>query len=227
MATDAPMATATNTATSAQILTLTQWLSPAYPIGGFAYSQGLEAAVDQGWLRDGADLEQWLEDMLHHGSGRSDALFLAAAWHAQDATDLAQIDARARAFAACKERLFETSQLGASFGQITQTIWGGSLMGFTYPVALGAAAAAEDLPLQLTLALYLQGILSNLVAAGQRLLPVGQTQGQQILHRLGAQLPDLAAQTCAGDLDQLSATAFLVDIAAMKHETQRSRIFRT
>lgn len=223
MATDAPMVTAT----SAQILTLSQWLSPAYPVGAFAYSHGLEAAADQGWLRDGSDLEAWLQEVLEHGAGRSDALFLAAAWHANAAADLAAIDATACAFVASQERLLETRQQGRSFGLVTEAIWGAQLAGLTYPVALGAAAAAEGLPLELTQVMYLQGFLSNLVAAGQRLLPVGQTQGQQILQRLSCRLPAIADQTRDGDLSQLSATAFLADIAAMKHETQRSRIFRT
>lgn len=223
MATDAPMVTAT----SAQILTLSQWLSPAYPVGAFAYSHGLEAAADQGWLRDGSDLEAWLQEVLEHGAGRSDALFLAAAWHANAAADLAAIDATACAFAASQERLLETRQQGRSFGLVTEAIWGSQLAGLTYPVALGAAAAAEGLPLELTQVMYLQGFLSNLVAAGQRLLPVGQTEGQQILQRLSCRLPAIADQTRDGDLSQLSATAFLADIAAMKHETQRSRIFRT
>lgn len=160
MATDAPMVTAT----SAQILTLSQWLSPAYPVGAFAYSHGLEAAADQGWLRDGSDLEAWLQEVLEHGAGRSDALFLAAAWHANAAADLvadlvadlAAIDATACAFAASQERLLETRQQGRSFGLVTEAIWGAQLAGLTYPVALGAAAAAEGLPLELTQVMYLQ-----------------------------------------------------------------------
>jgi urease accessory protein len=232
MGTDAPMATATN----AQILLLSQWLSPAYPVGAFAYSHGLEAAVDQGWVRDGRDLQDWLEDLLEHGAGRSDALLLAAAWHAETRETLIETDTTARAFAASKERLFETCQQGGSFSTVTQAIWGGELTnlpgptnptGLTYPVALGVAAAAEALPLDLTLSMYLQAFVSNLIAAGQRLLPVGQTEGQEILHRLALRLPEIAAQSADGDLTRLSATAFLGDIAAMKHETQRSRIFRT
>lgn len=227
MATDAPMATATSTVTNAQILTLSQWLTPSYPVGAFAYSHGLEAAADQGWVTHGPSLEDWLGEVLELGAGRSDALFLAAAWHAQSAQELEEVDASARAFAASKERLFETSQQGQSFGLVTETIWGGALTGLTYPVALGAAAANQNLPLDLTQVMYLQAFLSNLIAAGQRLLPVGQTEGQQILQRLSARLPKIAAETASGDLTRLSATAFLADIAAMKHETQRSRIFRT
>lgn len=223
MATDGPMATPTD----AQILTLTQWLSPAYPVGAFAYSHGLEAAADQDWVTDAPSLEAWLEDVIWHGAGRSDALLLAAAWQAESAQEIAQIDATARAFAASKERLLETAQQGASFALVTSDIWGGELSGLTYPVALGVAASCHGLPLALTQTMYLQAFLSNLVAAGQRLLPVGQTAGQAMLRRLSCTLPDLAQQTAHGDLDQLGATAFLSDIASMKHETQYSRIFRS
>jgi len=223
MGTDAPMATATEP----QILTLAQWLSPAYPVGAFAYAHGLEAAADQGWVTDGASLERWLEDVLNHGAGRSDALLLAAAWRANDPKDLSDIDATARALAASKERLLETTQQGNSFAAVTQVIWGEDLSGLTYPVALGAAAAREGLPLSLTQTMYLQAFVSNLIAAGQRLLPVGQTEGQAILYRLCARLPSIAAETSDGDLTRLSATAFLTDISSMKHETQYARIFRT
>ncbi|NDW53913.1 urease accessory protein UreF [Aliiroseovarius sp. PrR006] len=223
MATDGPMATPTD----AQILTLTQWLSPAYPVGAFAYSHGLEAAANQGWVTDAPSLEAWLEDVIWHGAGRSDALLLAAAWRAECAHEIAQIDTTARAFAASKERLLETTQQGASFALVTSDIWGGDLSGLTYPVALGVAASCHGLPLGLTQTMYLQAFLSNLVAAGQRLLPVGQTAGQAMLQRLSQSLPDLAKETAHGDLDHLGATAFLSDIASMKHETQYSRIFRS
>ena len=209
------------------VLTLAQWLSPAYPVGAFAYSHGLEAAVAAGWVTDGADLEDWLGEVLDHGAGRNDALFLAAAYHAGGPEQIAEIDATARAFAAAKERLLETDQQGRAFVAVTQGIWGGDPAPRAYPVALGAAAAREGLPLDLTLAMYLQAFASNLVAAGQRLLPVGQAEGQAILARLTARLPALAATTRDGDLDALSATAFLTDIAAMHHETLPTRIFRT
>ncbi|RYG89158.1 urease accessory protein UreF [Loktanella sp. IMCC34160] len=215
------------TATDAQILTLAQWLSPAYPIGAFAYSHGLEAAADQRWVTDATSLEAWLDDVLEHGAGRSDALFIAAAWRACDARALREIDKTARAFAAGKERLLETDQQGAAFAQVTETIWGGDLSGLTYPVGLGGASRRANLPLHLTQTLYLQAFLSNLVAAGQRLVPVGQTAGQQILHRLTKRLPGIAEATAHGDISRLSSTAFLGDIASMKHETQYSRIFRT
>jgi len=165
--------------------------------------------------------------VLEHGAGRNDALLIAAAWRADHMAAVREIDDTARAFAASRERLIETDQQGRAFAAVTEAIWGGDLAGLTYPVALGAAAARATLPLHLTQVMYLQAFLSNLVAAGQRLLPVGQTEGQAILRRLTACIPAIADATQGGDLDRLSATAFLTDIAAMHHETLPTRIFRT
>lgn len=219
--------THTNPMRTDAVLTLAQWLSPAYPVGAFAYSHGLEAAVAAGWVPGGAALEDWLGEVLETGAGHNDALFIAAAFHADGPEAVAEVDAIARAFAASQERLTETVQQGQAFQAVTAGIWGGDPTPLTYPVALGAAAARGALPLDLTQSMYLQAFLSNLVAAGQRLLPVGQAQGQAILHRLTARIPAVAAAAQTGDLDSLSATAFLTDIAAMHHETQRTRIFRT
>lgn len=209
------------------ILTLAQWLSPAYPVGAFAYSHGLEAAVAAGWVHDSPSLETWLVEVLEHGGGHNDALFIAAAHRARTSEEVREIDAIARAFAASKERLVETAQQGQAFGAVTRAIRGGDPVALAYPVALGAAAARAGLPLELTQVMYLQAFLSNLVAAAQRLLPLGQTEGQAILARLAARLAPVAGDTGSGDLDRLSATAFLTDIAAMRHETQTTRIFRT
>ncbi|MEZ5751994.1 MAG: urease accessory UreF family protein [Paracoccaceae bacterium] len=208
------------------LLTLTQWLSPAYPVGAFAYSHGLEGAVAAGWVRDAEVLEGWLRDVLDHGAGRNDALFLAAAYHA-DIAALAEIDTLARALAPSRERLLETDALGAAFGTITGALWGDGVQGLTFPVALGHAAAREGIALDLTTTLYLQAFASNLIAAGQRLLPLGQTKAQHILRALAPLFTTIAADTSGGDLAALSSTAFLADIASMRHETQYSRIFRT
>lgn len=223
MDTGGPMATPTD----AQILTLAQWLSPAFPIGAFAYSHGLEAAVDMGWVRHPGSFEAWLIDVLEFGAGRSDSLFLAAAYHAPDVAVLANIDANARAFAVSAERLLESQAQGVAFCKLTNHVWGATLDELLYPVGLGAAAKCEGVPLALTSKMYLQALASNLIAAAQRLLPLGQTEGQAILRRLSGLFSDIADATLDGGLERLCSTAFLSDIAAMKHETQYSRIFRT
>ncbi len=154
-------------------------------------------------------------------------MFLVASYGAPDAVALAEIDAIARAFAASAGRLLETQAQGAAFCKLINGVWGRQLNELLYPVALGAAAKIERLPLALTSRMYLQAFASNLIASAQRLLPLGQTEGQAILQRLATPCSDIADTAAHGDLDCLSATAFRSDIAAMKHETQNSRIFRT
>ena len=213
--------------TDAHILTLAQWLSPAYPVGAFAYSHGLEWAAEAGKVADGPSLRLWLEDVLCHGAGLSDARFLVAAFRAASTQEVGEIDATCRAFAASKERLMETAQQGAAFSQVTASVWKLELPRLAYPVAVGRAAALAGLPLPLTAKLYLQAFVTNLVGAGQRLLPVGQSEAQGLIRTLAPLIEATAETALAGTLDDLSATAFLSDIAAMKHETQHSRIFRT
>ncbi len=222
------MATGARTAmpTEAAILTLAQWFSPAYPVGAFSYSHGLESLVETGAVTDTDSLLDWLGDVLRYGAGQSDARFLIAAWRA-DAQEVGTVDTLCRAFAPSKERLQETDLQGAAFCEVTAAVWGFDLAGLTYPVALGRAAALGGMPAALTTRLYLQAFVANLVAAAQRLLPIGQTEGQRLIRALAPLISDITEQALAGSLDDLSGTAFLADIASMKHETQYSRIFRT
>lgn len=225
MAMDAPTAMPTDT----QVLTLAQWFSPAYPIGAFSYSHGLEAAVEGG-LTGGAALQDWTWDVLEHGSGRADATLLAAAYLANTPIDLREIDAAARAFAPSRERLLETDMQGTAFCQITSAVFDEDLTclsGLTYPVAVGYAAQCCDLPQTLAAQMYLHAFASNLVGCAQRLMGLGQTEAQTIIRALAPLCIKIAHDTKHGDLATLSSTAFLADIASMRHETQYSRIFRT
>lgn len=209
------------------LLTLAQWLSPAFPVGAFSFSHGLEQAVAAGVVRDGTGLRRWLESVLCHGSGRNDALFLAAAYRAADTEAVERVDRCACAFAATRERLQESTLQGAAFARTVAAVWAHDLPSLTYPVAVGRASRLEGLPLATTAVLFLQAFTVNLVGAAQRLMPVGQTEGQAITRTLAPVFTVLAKETQSGDLSALSATAFLTDIAAMRHETQKPRIFRT
>lgn len=209
------------------IAVLTQWLSPAYPVGGYSYSHGLEWAVEAGQVHDRATLSDWLETVLCHGTGRCDALVLAAAHRAPDRDAVTRIDATARAFAGTQERLNETLWQGAAFGDVTRDVYGLDLGNWAYPVAVGHAAAQVGLDRGLSARMYLQAMLCTLAGAGMRLSVVGQTAGQGIIRDLLAVCGAVAQGTDHGDLDDLAGTALMAEIAAMKHETQYSRIFRT
>ncbi|MGH1368136.1 MAG: urease accessory protein UreF [Maritimibacter sp.] len=208
---------------SDQLLTLTQWLSPAFPIGAFTYTHGLEAAFDAGWVRDGPSLQAWLTDLLTLGSAKADAHFLSASYLG----DAREVDQVARAFAPCAERLLEAEAQGRAFAQTVGRVWGRDLDGLIYPVALGRAARLEGLPVDLTLTLYLQAFVTSLVTNAQRLGPIGQTEAQLILRDLTPALEATALEASESDLSHVASATFLSDIAAMKHETQHSRIFRS
>ena len=221
------MAGRMDTPTEADILTLAQWFSPAYPVGSFAYSHGLEWLVGTGAVRNGADLRSWLEDILEHGSGRNDAIFLAAAFRAQSAPAVIEIDAAARALAPSKERLMETDLQGAAFCRIAASVHGFDLPPLTWPVAVGRAARLADLPLRPTAQMFTQAFMSNLVTSAMRLMPLGQTEGHRLICDLTPTCARCAVSALAGDFADLSGTAFAADLASMRHETQNSRVFRT
>lgn len=207
------------------LLTLTQWLSPAYPVGAFAYSHGLETAVQAGWVTDGATLEAWLRDVLSGGSGKADALWIWLAWRGDH--PVADLDAMARAWSPAQQRLREADRQGASFAKVTAEVWGLDLPPMLLPVALGAAARQMGMDPEQVAALYLHAFAGNLISAAQRLMPLGQTAAQGVLSRLTPLCADVAAAGREGTLDDMSSTAFLSDVAAMRHETLEPRLFQS
>jgi urease accessory protein len=209
------------------ILTLAQWLSPAFPVGGFAYSHGLETAIEAGTIVTADNLSGWLRDVLEHGSGRNDCVLLRAAYACADAAALANVNATALAFAASSERVLETRAQGDAFCQTVRAVWRAELSGLVYPVAVGASAAQMGIDVGLTAAMYLQCFISNLVSVAVRAVPLGQTEGQAVLSELSALCAQVAARTEQSTLDDLHSSTFLSDISAMTHETLQPRIFRT
>ncbi len=203
---------------------LAAWLSPAYPIGAFSYSHGLEWAVEAGDVTSPATLEAWTADLLAHGAGRTDAILLRHAYAAPDPAPIAEL---AAALAPSAERLLETTQQGAAFARTTAAAWGLDLDPAPYPVALGRAARLMDLPVDLTVTLCLQAFAANVVSAGVRLVPIGQTDGQRITARLLSLAARIAAETEAASLDDLGGCAFRADLASMLHETQTTRLYRS
>ncbi len=221
-----PTATRTAMITDTALLTLAQWLSPAYPVGAFSYSHGLEWAVEAGQVHNADTFRDWLEDILRFGTGRNDAILLACAYRF-DPGALRELDDLARAYAPSKERLLETEAQGAAFCRTTAAIWGNDMPDLTYPVAVGYAARAHSFPLRQTSAMYLHAFTGNLTSAAIRLVPLGQTEGQTVLTTLTPLCETLAAETETLTTDDLGGSVFMADIAAMKHETQYTRLFRS
>jgi len=207
------------------LLTLTQWLSPAFPTGAFAYSHGLEAVIAAGTVQDAAGLESWLTGVLRLGSGWQDAVLLAAAL--RPGADFDALDALARALAPGAERLQETVEQGAALARTVAGITGRALPARSLPIALGEAAAPLNADPATVIALYLQGFAGNLTTVATRHVPLGQTEGQAVLARLAPVIAGLADRAAGATLDDLGSAALTADLAAMQHETQTVRIFRT
>jgi urease accessory protein len=210
---------------------LVAWLSPAYPVGAFAYSHGLEWAIADGVVHDTRSAISWIADCLECGAGRTDGILLAHAWRAAGAKNpraLGNIAALGLALVPSAERLSETRDQGAAFASVTGDAWGvNACPGAPYPVAVGAAAANASIPLAATLQTYLQAYASNLVSAAVRLVPLGQTQGQTIVTGLADCIGRLTEHAVDAPLESIGGCAVLADIASMNHETQEPRLFRS
>ena len=220
-------------------LPLLLWLSPAFPVGSFAYSHGLEWAVEAGDIADAATLNAWLVDLATFGGPRTDAILFACAFRATRASDwsaLDEINQLAMALAGSAERRLETSAQGGAFVTAMRAAWacpalarlpaaGGDPV--AYPVAVAVAAAGHGLALDLSLRAFVVSLFANFVSAAVRLGAIGQTDGQKVLAALLPDLRRLAHEAAAAGLNDLGACAFRSDIAAMRHETQYSRLFRS
>ncbi len=225
-------------ATETNLLPLFAWLSPSYPVGAFAYSHGLEWAVETGDVKDRATLIDWIEDALRLGGGRNDAIIFAESWRAmqEDPARLIAIAELAAAMTPSRERRLETLQQGRAFVEATVAAWPSETYraataaiegDLAYPVAVGAAAAAHGLPLLQSLEAYLLAFASNLVSAVVRAVPLGQTDGQKAIAHLAGVARDVAAQAASLTLDDLGGAALRLDLASMRHETQYTRLFRS
>lgn len=209
----------------APLLALSQWLSPAFPTGAFAYSHGLEQAVADGAVHDAATLERWLDGVLRFGAGRQDAVLLLRAL--APGADHAALDALARALAPSAERLAETLDQGTAFARTVARVTGRPLRPRALPVALGEAAAPLGLPAEMVAGLYLQAFAGNLVAIATRHVPLGQSAGQAVLARLRTAIAALARDLAADPAPDLGTAALAVDLASLRHETAAVRLFRT
>jgi urease accessory protein len=215
------------------------WLSPAYPVGAFAYSSGIEWAVEAGDIYNVATLRDWLTDILTLGSGFNDGVLFAQTYRAMTAGDdaaAAEIAALAAAFVPSRERYEETTNLGRAFVEVTEAawpcraltglkdIWPGAV---AYPVAVGTACAGHDVPLAPALHAFLIAIVANWISAGVRLIPLGHTDSQRLLRMLEPVVDATARRAMTSRLDDLGSATFRADLTGIKHETQYTRLFRS
>jgi urease accessory protein len=208
-----------------QLLLLLNWMSPAFPTGAFAYSHGLEWAIEAGDVRSADDLRDWISDIATGGSGWNDAVLFSRCWD-DDANELNEL---ALALCSSRERYLETTQLGRAFAIAASVFAPRQLREdeIAYPIAAGVACCAMNIPKREALLAYCQGFCAALTAVAVRLVPLGQTQGLEVLRDLMPVICTTVARAASASLDDLGSITFHADIAAMKHETLHSRVFRT
>jgi urease accessory protein len=221
----------------AALYRLMAWLSPAFPVGAFSYSSGIEWAVEAGDIRDAASLKDWIEIIIAGGGGFCDAVFLVQAHGAlkQDQA-LREICELAAAFVPSKERQLETTAQGRAFIDTARAAWPCAAIErllalwdgpIAYPVAVGIVSAGHGIALAPALSAYLQAVSANLVSAGVRLVPLGQTDGQRVLAGLEPVVADTAARALVTPREEIGGAAFRADLASMRHEGQYTRLFRS
>ena len=216
---------------------LLAWLSPSYPVGAFAYSHGIEWMVETGDVKDEATLTAWIDDLLSHGGPWSDAVAFSHALEAgDDLSELRNINEFVVAMAPSEERHLETTAQGNAFLKTTLDAWswdGGPTVAealgrqVAYPVAVAVAAHGHGIRKEDALHAFLHAVAANLVFAGVRLIPLGQTAGQRALAALEETVHTVTSAAGQATFEEIGGIAMMSDIAAMKHETQYTRLFRS
>jgi urease accessory protein len=226
-------------AEGAALYRLMTWLSPAFPIGAFSYSSGLEWAVEAGDIVDADTLRNWLASMLSDGAGFCDGVFLAQIHRAASSDDdaaLRDIAELAAAFVPSKERQLETTTQGKAFIEIARSAWNHDRLErliaasdgtIVYPVAVGIVSAAHGIPLSATMHAFLHAVVANWISAGARLVPLGQTDSQRVLAALEPIVVSTGQRALDATLDDLGSATFRADLASLRHESQYTRLFRS
>tara|TARA_B100000405_G_scaffold276844_1_gene218908 strand:+ start:404 stop:1075 length:672 start_codon:yes stop_codon:yes gene_type:complete len=214
---------------------LLSWLSPSYPVGAFSYSHGLEFAVETGTVSDRASLISWLKTVLIHGTGRIDGvLFREAhvATRAEDWVRLKDIAEFGNAFQPTPEFALESRAQGAAFVRVTRSAWPSPALNeidedVVYPIAVAVSCAGHDISCKGGLQGYFHAFMGNLVSAAVRLIPLGQTDGQQAVAALEDTVRQAVSQGMEIPFDDIGSAAPLIDLASIQHETQYTRLFRS
>jgi urease accessory protein len=228
----------TSTLALPQLFRLLTWASPSFPTGAFSYSHGLEYAVEEGLVTNAAQLQDWVGWIVRRGALHADAVLLAHAFRAAEDGDNAKLDeiaALAAAMRGTAETAMESLQQGASFFDTAQAVWptkrmtaflkrNGAKPALPMAAALLCAGAA---PLPETLGAYLHAAMANLISAGVRLIPLGQTDGQRSIVALESAVTETVKRALTTPLEDLATAAPMVDWTCMRHETQYTRLFRS
>lgn len=215
------------------------WLaSPALPIGGFSYSEGLEAAVDSARVATESGAKDWLLDQLHISLARSDLAVVAQAipaWQQTDTQRITGLNAWVLQTRESSELRQQSEQMGRSLlewlrNHTTARVEQIDLLAGlqpTYPVAFALAASSTGAPVRECLLTYAFGWAENMTQAAIKSVPLGQSAGQRILSALAAEIPAAIDHALALDDDSRQAFSPMLAILSSQHEVQYSRLFRS
>jgi urease accessory protein len=227
---------------AAQALRLQTWLSPAFPTGAYAYSHGLERAVEAGTVRDRDTLIDWLDADLRHGSGRNDAILFALGHRAAREPGMRaflEVATLAASLRGTSELALESTAQGGALLATVRLAWPdprldriaarltAAHIAPVLPVAAAACIALHGIALDDALPLYVQATVANLVGAGVRLIPLGQSDGQRAIAALEQAVAEVAAAALTAKAEDLGSAATMIDISSAQHETQYTRLFRS
>ena len=227
-------------AAAASLLHLIWLASPALPVGGFSYSEGLESAVDSGRVTNEAQAAAWLRDQLHLGLARAEMAVVAGAFEAWRVSDTEAARALNDWFLQTRETREmrrQAEQMGRSMVEWLKNRDGPAdprlqfLMSFlpapSWPVAFALAAAQSGAAVGEALLAFGFGWAENMVQAAMKTVPIGQAAGQRVLAALAADLPGAAARSLALPPQERQAFTPMLAVLSARHETQYSRLFRS
>ncbi len=213
------------------------WLaSPALPVGGFSYSEGLEAAVDAGLVTTEASAADWLADQLHLALARSDFAVVAqavAAWREDDTARVLALDGWILRTRETHELRQQTEQMGRSLVEWLKAVRpelaarARPLGHLTYPVAWALAASAGGAGVRPILLAFAFGWAENMMQAAIKSVPLGQSAGQRILARLAQEIPPAVDHALSLADEDRQAFSPMLAILSARHEHQYSRLFRS
>ena len=230
--------TVTTTAMTTELLQLIWLASPALPVGGFSYSEALEAAIDHEHVHDEASCAEWLADQLHLSQARGDMALMAQAipaWQTMNTARLQQLSAWVHASRETQEMRLQTEQMGRSlldWLRIQNKATDAALqlcseLRPTYPMTMSLALSLAHAPLEQALQAYAFGWAENMTQAALKAVPLGQVSGQKILARLAQEIPEAVQHAMALSDDARQAFCPMLAVMSARHETQYSRLFRS
>ena len=217
------------------------WVSPAFPVGAFSYSHGLETLIEDGRVHDRASMIAFCEGLLSFGDLAADAAFLAHAWRAEDNAARRACLEPAAAFRASKELALESTDQGRAFAAALDADGRDypSLAAFRtlakaethavlpHAIAFGAAARDAGVPVAAAVEAWLHGSVVNLISAGQRAIPLGQRDGVAATATLESAIARATQCALETPLEEIATAMPVLDMASIHHETQYTRLFRS